>query len=73
MEKKLNMKFIYDLAAYYAARHWNDYEKQDFMQNKFSLKELETLIDIIKKKHSYAKETINFMEEAKKNWKIKEY
>lgn len=67
MEKELNMIFMNNMAKYYANRCWSDYEKLDFMQNKFSLKELEVLIDITKKKYSYAKETINFMEEVKKN------
>ena len=67
MEKELNMIFMNNIAEYYSNRCWNDYEKLDFMQNKFSLKELEVLIDIIKKKYSYAKEAINFMEEVKKD------
>lgn len=67
MEKELNMIFMNNIAEYYANRCWNDYERQDFIQNKFSLKELEVLIDITKKKYSYAKETINFMEEVKKD------
>lgn len=72
MEKELNMIFMNNMAKYYSNRCWNNYERQDFVQNKFSLKELEVLIDIMKKKYNYAKEAISFMEEVKKDMIKKE-